>query len=113
MDMTNNANNLIPTGPDDTGNWYREGGEIVLVKLNNNTNLFSGLVYYRHGSQHAHSVSPDGLWLGPVPEHGKWAPMDLFNQLWTALSMTNPPRGSVDYMLLQRAREWDDPEVTR
>jgi len=107
--MTNNANNNTPTAP---GYHYRSG-RIVLVATNLATNLYSGLVYCEVGSAAVMNVTPDGLWRGPVPMPGEWAPMDLFNQLWTALSMSNPPRGSVDYMLLQRARAWDDPEVTR
>ena len=107
----------MPTTPDDTGNWYREGGEIVKVELNKSTNLFSGLVYYRHGSQYALSVAPDGLWRGPVPMPGEWAPRELFDDLWYEVARLSPDKGSSAYDAVQAAKVWDEqnpaPEVTR
>jgi hypothetical protein len=66
--MTNNANNLTPTGP---GYHYRSG-RIVLVATNLATNLYSGLVYCEIGSAAVFGVEDDGLWRGPVPEYGEW-----------------------------------------
>lgn len=102
------SNNNVPTEP---GFYYR-GSDVVRVRMNPETNLYSGLVYYEHGMTGLLPVEDDGLWRGPVPMPGEWAPMDLFNQLWAELSKTSPTRGSSAADILQRARAWDDPEAT-
>jgi hypothetical protein len=70
--MENNTNN-VPTGP---GWWYRRKSspitpiEIVLVST-----FHGALIYWAAGYGELRDVENDGLWLGPVPMPGKFAPM--------------------------------------
>ena len=108
--MTNNANNLIPTGP---GPYYRKAfmpGWVAYVLRTN------GVLIYSEPDASWKPVQDDGLWLGPVPMPGEWAPRELFDDLRYEVARLSPDPGTSAYDVVQDAQEWAEqnpaPEVT-
>jgi len=94
---------MVPNKP---GFYYRRKrngrSEIVWVEL------WDGeLFFYWAGSNNAIDVEDDGMWAGPVPEEGTWAPRPIFDDLWYEVSRLSPDKGTSAYDAAVGAKEWD------
>ena len=67
--MTNNANNLTPTGP---GWYYRETEDVTDQIVCVLSTGGGALVFYLVENEFGRKVENDGLWRGPVPMPGEF-----------------------------------------